>query len=38
LYYALLYDEPLFDPGIEPDEDDEHGLWAITFADPTVST
>ena len=31
LYYAMLYEEPLFDPGVEPDEDDDHGLWAITF-------
>ena len=37
LYYATLYDGPLFDLGIE-DDDDDHDLWAITFTDPTVST
>jgi len=35
LYYAMLYDEPLFDPGIEP-EDDDHELWAITFGEPAA--
>ena len=36
MYYATLYDGPLFDLGIE--DDDDHELWAITFADPSVST
>jgi hypothetical protein len=38
MYYQLLYGEPLLDPGVESDEDDDHELWCITFGEPTVST
>jgi hypothetical protein len=34
LYYETLSDEPLFDFDMVDDDDDDYGLFAITFGDP----
>jgi hypothetical protein len=34
VYYEMLYEVPLFDPGDEPDEGGDHELWCITFGEP----